>query len=37
MNVRLACRRDALDRWWRTVGAAPRESAAAGTFCEVAK
>jgi hypothetical protein len=37
MNVRLACRRDALDRWWRTVAGAPRKSATAGTFCEVAK
>jgi Protein of unknown function (DUF2478) len=37
MNVRLACKRDALDRWWRTVAGPPRESAPAGTFCEVAK
>jgi Protein of unknown function (DUF2478) len=37
MNVRLACRRDALEQWWRTVGGVPRKSGAAGTFCEVAK
>jgi hypothetical protein len=37
MNVRLACRRDALDRWWRTVAGAPRNSATAETFCEFAK
>jgi Protein of unknown function (DUF2478) len=37
MNVRLACRRDALDRWWRTVAGVPRNSGTAGTFCEVAK
>ncbi len=36
MNVRIPCRRDALDRWWHSVRgrAAAR---AAGTFCEVAK
>jgi hypothetical protein len=37
MNVRLACRRDALDRWWRTVAGAPRNAGTAETFCEVAK
>jgi hypothetical protein len=37
MNVRLACRPDALERWWRTVAGAPRQRGAAGTFCEVAK
>ena len=37
MNVRLACRRDALDRWWRAVAGAPRNSGTAETFCEVAK
>jgi Protein of unknown function (DUF2478) len=37
MNVRLACRRDALDRWWRTVAGAPRNGSTAGTFCEIAK
>jgi hypothetical protein len=37
MNVRLACRRDAVDRWWHTVAGAPRKSDTAGTFCEVAK
>jgi hypothetical protein len=37
MNVRLACRRDALDRWWRTVAGAPCNRGTAETFCEVAK
>jgi hypothetical protein len=37
MNVRLACRRDALDQWWRTVAGAPPKRDTAGTFCEVAK
>jgi Protein of unknown function (DUF2478) len=37
MNVRLACRRDAVDRWWHTVAGAPRNSGTSGTFCEVAK
>jgi Protein of unknown function (DUF2478) len=37
MNVRLACQRDALDGWWRTIAGAPRNSVTAGTFCEVAK
>jgi Protein of unknown function (DUF2478) len=37
MNVRLACQRDALDGWWRTIAGAPRTSVTAGTFCEVAK
>jgi Protein of unknown function (DUF2478) len=37
MNVRLACRRDALDRWWHAVAGAPRNSGTSGTFCEVAK
>jgi Protein of unknown function (DUF2478) len=37
MNVRLACRRDALDRWWRTIAGVPRNGVTAGTFCEVAK
>jgi hypothetical protein len=37
MNVRLACRRDALDRWWRTVAGAPPAHDTAGRFCEVAK
>jgi hypothetical protein len=37
MNVRLACRRDALDQWWRAVAGARPNSDTAGTFCEVAK
>jgi Protein of unknown function (DUF2478) len=39
MNVRLACRRDALDRWWRSLGGSPmpRRRGSAPTFCEVAK
>jgi Protein of unknown function (DUF2478) len=37
MNVRLACRRDALDQWWRTVAGVPPNGDTAGTFCEVAK
>jgi hypothetical protein len=39
MNVRLACRRDALDRWWRSVAqpAARRWPDPADTFCELAK
>jgi hypothetical protein len=39
MNVRLACRREALDQWWRSVAAAaaPRRRSDAVTFCEIAK
>ena len=39
MNVRLACRRDALDRWWRSVAepAVRRRPLCADTFCEIAK
>jgi hypothetical protein len=37
MNVRLACRRDALDQWWRTVAGVQPNGDTAGTFCEVAK
>ena len=39
MNVRLACRRDALDRWWRSlVGPATRRRPNDPlTFCEIAK
>jgi len=39
MNVRVACRREALDQWWRSVAgtAAPRPRCGAGTFCEIAK
>jgi hypothetical protein len=36
MNVRLACRRDALDRWWLSVTGLARRRGA-GTFCEFAK
>jgi hypothetical protein len=36
MNVRLACRREALDRWWRSVGGeqASRLQHGGPTFCE---
>jgi hypothetical protein len=39
MNVRLACRRDALDRWWRSVAGrtALRPPNSAVTFCEIGK
>jgi hypothetical protein len=39
MNVRLACRRDALDRWWRSVAqsAVRRRPSTADTFCELAE
>ncbi len=40
MNVRLPCRREALDRWWRSVeGAGVRRRPRRGraTFCELAK
>jgi hypothetical protein len=37
MNVRLACRREALDRWWLTVTGPSRRQGGAGTFCEFAK
>jgi hypothetical protein len=39
MNVRLACRRDALDRWWRSVGGAQalRPRKGGRTFCEIGK
>jgi hypothetical protein len=37
MNVRLACRRDALDRWWLSVTGLARRRGGAGTFCEFAK
>jgi len=38
MNVRLACRREALERWWQSVAGQPayRRSGAL-TFCEIAK
>jgi hypothetical protein len=38
MNVRLACRREALDRWWQSVAgqlARPRNGGC--TFCEIGK
>lgn len=39
MNVRLACHREALDRWWQSVAgpAMRRRPVSAVTFCEVAK
>jgi hypothetical protein len=39
MNVRLSCRREALDRWWESVAGAAmqRRSSRADTFCELAK
>ncbi len=39
MNVRLACRRDALDRWWQSVAGrtARRPPKGAVTFCEIGK
>jgi Protein of unknown function (DUF2478) len=37
MNVRLACRREALDRWWLTVTGPSRPRGDAGTFCEFLK
>lgn len=39
MNVRLPCRREALDRWWRSVEGtnARRRPRATATFCELAK
>ena len=37
MNVRLACRREALDRWWLTVAGPSRRRTGVGTFCEFLK
>ena len=39
MNVRLACRHEALDRWWRSVAGVDvrRHPSAARTFCELTK
>lgn len=37
MNVRLPCRRAALDRWWQSVGGGTGARRSAGTFCELAK
>jgi hypothetical protein len=37
MNVRLECRREALDRWWRSVAPPARRIDSPSTFCEVAK
>jgi hypothetical protein len=38
MNVRLACRREALDRWWQSVtGRTGRHPPGGATFCEIGK
>jgi hypothetical protein len=39
MNVRLACRREALDRWWRSVAGPPSRRPREGgrTFCDAWK
>jgi nucleoside-triphosphatase THEP1 len=37
MNVRLACRREALDQWWLAVTGPSRLRGSAGTFCEFLK
>lgn len=37
MNVRLPCRRAALDRWWRSVGRGQSGRKPADTFCDIAK
>jgi Protein of unknown function (DUF2478) len=38
MNVRLACRREALDRWWLSVAGHPARGRPRGaTFCEIVK
>jgi hypothetical protein len=37
MNVRLACRREALDRWWLAIAGPSRPRSGAGTFCEFLK
>jgi Protein of unknown function (DUF2478) len=38
MNVRLACRREALDRWWQSVAGRPaRHPPGGATFCEIGK
>jgi hypothetical protein len=38
MNVRLPCRREALDLWWRSVeGTSVRRPGFTATFCELAK
>jgi hypothetical protein len=37
MNVRLACRREALDRWWQSVNGPARPRNGACTFCEIGK
>src|SRR5580704_14978206 len=37
MNVRLACRRDMLDRWWLSVTGLARRRGGSNTFCEFAK
>ncbi len=37
MHVRLPCRREALDRWWRTIAGPSRPRSGAATFCEFLK
>jgi len=37
MNVRLPCRRAALDQWWKSVARGTPGQAGPGTFCELAK
>jgi hypothetical protein len=37
MNVRLACRRETLDRWWQAVTGPSRPRSGAGTFCAFVK
>jgi hypothetical protein len=37
MNVRLACRREALDRWWLAIAGPSRPRSGTGTFCEFLK
>jgi hypothetical protein len=37
MNVRLPCRREALDRWWRSVAGTSARRGSAATFCELAR
>jgi hypothetical protein len=34
MNVRLPCRREALDRWWMTIAGPSERRSGAATFCE---
>ena len=37
INVRLPCRREALDRWWLTIAGPFQRRGGAGTFCEFLK